>query len=90
MVPIETNVYILWADESGFWGYFADLDAQVYIKAPHEYQVFDTVWIRYYPFQLKMEDGVLGADRDPVQKFYYDYVLENPLSIRPSGQQMRG
>lgn len=85
MEPREANVYILWTSEEGFWGYFADLNAEVYVKMDHDFQLYDTVTIRYFPDQLQKSEGVL-----PIESFYYSMILENPLSVKPSSQQMRG
>ena len=89
--PNEINVFVLWVGEEGFWGYFPDIDAEVYVKIPHDFKVFDTVQVLYHPALLKPEEGTLGATGGADdQSFHYDFVLESPLSVKLSGPQMRG
>ena len=90
--PSEINVFVLWAGEEGFWGYFPDIDAEVYVKIPHDFKVFDTVQVLYHPALLKPEKGTLGDDPDgeDEQSFHYEYVLESPISVKLNGPQMRG
>ena len=75
---------IEWIGEDSFVGRGHGIDGTVYIKAPVACELFDTVRIEYYPALLLRQEGYADGGIEPKPNFPYSWVIEQPVSIRPS------